>query len=357
MKISTKVVYDMNSWDPKTGHMDVIEEVSYEYKGPIAHCSGGGDGGGGGGGDWGLSDVEKDIESDIFGSNTNAPTSESRGGFSLSDPVGSLSDVSAAGGNIGSRGQNPESRSNPTVEAFVDKGISRQNAIDLAVMGPQAAADVLGTSTEATDFIAAGVSTAELPGFGAPQGAQGQSVTSKDTGQAMMKGAKTGSTITSALGMGPVLGGIIGAGYGLLSSMYGGQSGNLAGEFGMSLGDVAEAFGGEGGTGDVVGIPYEGEERPHPDGEVGIGPFEQIQTEETPTETPTETPPATEPTTSPVQDYLDDLRRRRDERYGYFDTRVFEAGENPFVHIPTAWGEGGAGVLPTEEEDIEYIFG
>ena len=138
-------------------------------------------------------------------------------------------------------------------------------------------------------------------------------------------------------------------------------TGLLAGLMGLAdslgLGNSGESTPGFGD----IGQPGPASTGPHgPDININQDVVEPIAKTPTAIDTPTatDTPPATDTPNDPVKQYLEDLRRRRDARFGFFDTIQFEAGENPFIHIPTSWGEGGAGKLDVESQNSsEFIFG
>ena len=65
------------------------------------------------------------------------------------------------------------------------------------------------------------------------------------------------------------------------------------------------------------------------------------------------------PERTPSQKYVQDLKARKASRFGYNESQQFKKGENPFVSVATAWGEGGAGDIDIEtyKKQLKFIFG
>ncbi|RLC82956.1 MAG: hypothetical protein DRJ03_18225 [Chloroflexi bacterium] len=85
-------------------------------------------------------------------------------------------------------------------------------------------------------------------------------------------------------------------------------------------------------------------------------------TEDPVTEVPPEVPPEGgtpgDIVNNPIEEYLQELSARRDQRFGFADTMQFQDDGSPTVFVESAWGASGAGELDIEaEDDVEMIFG
>jgi len=62
---------------------------------------------------------------------------------------------------------------------------------------------------------------------------------------------------------------------------------------------------------------------------------------------------------NPIEEYLEDLSARRENRFGFGDTMLFNDDGTPTVFIESAWGKGGASQIDidTEDEEVEFVFG
>lgn len=307
------------------------------------------------------------------GPGVGSPTGEAgmSGGFGAGTPAGD----SGFGGATGGLGEG--NASGADTSGFGASFGANALGNDPSAFGASVASDVSGMSGGMSAGSSTGVSFGEDPtglGLAVDVSSANQSDVSVAEAQAAVNAAEnaaaississTMSSISKGLGiLGAVTGnpalGALGMGLGVL-----GTAGNAIG----ALGDMGTSGAGEGGVG-IGGV-----NGPDGTGPTGGGPGDF------PVNTPTFTPnentgsnnPAGEDTgnvfdtggtsediqTNTVDEYLKELQRRRDERFGYFETRQFQPGENPFIFIPTAWGEGGAGSLDVaNNEDITYIFG
>ena len=269
MRIYEKLVIDMDSGK-------VLEEVSYDYHGPIAKCDGGGDGPGGNEGsmfggqdpeefggmgpDPGPSDMGQ-AQADMDASDADAVDTGSGG------TTGSDADIDAA--------LDAAFGTVDAMQGFMDAGVSAENASALADMGQQAATDVLGTSMEDVGFLT-GV-TVDQNELSADQPTS--TSLGFDTGSALT-GGKTGASVAGVPGA--LIGGILGGLFGgtdtdaapdvsdaTLGGQFGLDEGGIAGIFGGDIGgevDFGEPPGIYGGPGDIaeepgtIGAPVEEEE-------------------------------------------------------------------------------------------------
>jgi len=96
----------------------------------------------------------------------------------------------------------------------------------------------------------------------------------------------------------------------------------------------------------------------------GDSPWTSVEDEddediEPPVEVPPEGGAPGDIVNNPIEEYLQELSARRENRFGFADTRQFQDDGTPTVFIESAWGAGGAGQLDidTDDEEVEFMYG
>ena len=223
---------------------------------------------------------------------------------------------------------------------------------------PQDADDSGGDSTSGfTSYDADYGFDTKVNAVSAQASAERAGATNTETSYGFTEGGERGETFNweTAVKAGGAGLGLAGLPGGVLGFLGGGFLGADNGTAGMVEDTVGTNTAGS--IGDSSG--YEYYHLPDNDANKGAGTTTTTPTTDTTDTTVGDTSDTTEEISNLEEDYLESLRLRKQERFGYFESRQFEAGENPYIFVPTAWGEAGAGELDinTDGEDVEFIFG